>query len=382
MIVVMVGHKGVPSRSGGIERHVEELSASLVMRGLRVISFDRKWYVGDESPIRGVLRRWSYGIRTKHLDAISHTFTALILARREKPDVIHIHGVGPSLLTPIARILHPRARVIATFHCVDRTHAKWGGFARIMLHIGEVFACTFAHRTITVSDGLANYCLNKYECQSTVIPNGVRVKTGASTDHLNAFGLTPNKYFAMVTRLIPHKNVHVAIEAHKLLAERRPELAKEYPLVIVGGSAFTSDYEQELKNFADSYAHVIMTGEQHGEALLALQEHAGTHMSVSSSEGMSIALLESMSLRRPLIVSDIPENVEVVEGDASIVRTNDVESLSHSMESMIELNAEEREEMGERLYERVMRKHDWDLIACQTDDLYQEVLAAKKLKYA
>jgi len=374
MTIVMVGHKGVPSRSGGIERHVEELSASLVMRGLRVVSFDRKWYVGDEPPVRGVLRRFSYGIRTKHLDAISHTFTALILARREKPDIIHIHGVGPSLLAPIARILHPRARVISTFHCVDRAHAKWGRFARLMLYAGEAFACTFAHRTITVSDGLANYCLNKYECQSTVIPNGVRIKTGASTDHLHAFGLAPNKYFAMVTRLIPHKNVHVAIEAHKLLAERRPELAKEYPLVIVGGSAYTDDYAAELQRFANLYPNVIMTGEQHGDILLALQEHAGAHMSVSSSEGMSISLLESMAMSRPVIVSDIPENIEVVEQDALIVPTNDVASMSRAMECLLDMNSEERESMGMRLCKRVMNKHDWDVIARQTHELYEEAL--------
>jgi glycosyltransferase involved in cell wall biosynthesis len=378
MTIVMVGHKGVPSRSGGIERHVEELSASLVMRGFRVISFDRKWYVGDEAPVRGVIRRFSYGLRTKHLDAVTHTFTALILARREKPDIIHIHGVGPSLLAPLARLLHPRARVISTFHCVDRAHAKWGWFARFALRMGEAFACTFAHQTITVSDGLANYCLNTYQCQSAVIPNGVRVRTGVSTEPLHAFGILPNKYFAMVTRLIPHKNVHVAIEAHKLLAERRPELAKEYPLVIVGDSAFTDEYATELRAFANRYPNVVMTGEQHGETLLALQEHAAAHLSVSSSEGMSISLLESMAMSRPVIVSDIRENLEVVEQDALIVHTNDVESLSHAMECMLDLDSEGREAMGKCLRDRVVQKHDWDLIADQTANVYRETIAKKR----
>ncbi|MBD3251264.1 glycosyltransferase [Candidatus Uhrbacteria bacterium] len=383
MTVVMVGHKGVPSRSGGIERHVEELSAALAMRGLRVISFDRKWYVEDESPIRGVIRRWSFGIRTKHLDAITHTLSAIFLSLRERPNIIHIHGVGPALLSPIARLLHPRARVVVTFHCVDRTHAKWGWFARKMLWIGEAFSCFFAHRTITVSDGLARYCLDTYECQSSVIPNGVRVERGTDPVHLEPFGLKSKQYLAMVTRLIPHKNIHVAMEAHQLLASRRPELAEAYPLVIVGGSAFTNEYEHELQTFVKDYPHVVMTGSQFNESLRALQEHAGVHLSVSSSEGMSISLLESMAMARPVIVSDIPENTEVVEGDAYVVRTNDAQALSHALESMLDLEAVERDAMGERLRKRVEAKHDWYRIADQTCEIYHEVLPPKRvLRYA
>jgi glycosyltransferase involved in cell wall biosynthesis len=375
MLVVMIGHKGVPSRSGGIERHVEELSAALAMRGVRVISYDRKWYVGDAAPVRGVLRRFSRGIRTKHLDAITNTFTAIIMARRDKPDVIHIHGVGPALLAPLARVLHPRARLVITFHCVDRMHAKWGAFARCMLHAGERFACTFAHRTITVSNGLAAYCLNQYECQSAVIPNGVRVlnvlKDGIRI--VEGFGLKPKKYFAMVTRLIPHKNAHVAIEAHKMLARRRPGLAREYPLVIIGGGAFTDEYERELKSFAETYPHALFTGEQSGDALAALQENAAAHLSVSSSEGMSISLLESMAMSRPAIVSDIPENLEVVEQDALVVRANDAACLSRAMECVLDMEDEERDAMGMRLRDRVLRNHDWDVIAERTKGIYEEV---------
>jgi glycosyltransferase involved in cell wall biosynthesis len=373
MIVVMIGHKGVPSHSGGIERHVEELSAALAMRGVRVISYDRRWYVGDAPPVTGVLRRFSRGIRTKHLDAITNTFTAVIMARRDKPDVIHIHGVGPALLAPLARVLHPRARLVITFHCVDRMHAKWGFIARFMLGAGERFACAFAHRTITVSDGLAAYCLNRYECQSAMIPNGVRVLTGAPAGLVERFGVEPKKYFAMVTRLIPHKNAHVAIEAHKMLARRRHDLAREYPLVIIGGGAFTDEYERDLNSFAESYPYVIMAGEQNGDALVALQENAAVHLSISSSEGMSISLLESMAMSRPVIVSDIPENLEVVEQDALVVRTNDAASLSRAMEFALDMEDEERDAMGMRLRDRVLRNHDWDLIAERTKGIYEEV---------
>jgi glycosyltransferase involved in cell wall biosynthesis len=381
MTIVMVGHKGVPCRSGGIERHVEALSAALVNLGVRVVSYDRKWYVKDAPAPQGVIRRWSYGFNTKHLDAITHTFTALILAKRDKPTVVHIHGLGPSLLAPLARILHPKARLVTTFHSVDRTSPKWGWFARTMLHLGETFTCVFAHRTITVSDALASYCLDRYQCQSVMIPNGVCVSADVSPASLSDYNLVPNRFIAMVTRLVPHKNVHVAIEAHRLLSERRPDITRAFPLVIIGGSAWTSRYEQEIKRLSALNPNILVLGEKYGEQLAVLQAHAACHLSVASSEGMSIALLEAMAMGRPVIVSGIPENTEVTGTVAPVVAVNDAMELSRVMESMLDLTDEERDKIGAALRERVLVKHDWRNIAASTLDVYHELILDRKTKH-
>lgn len=374
MIVIMIGHKGLPAHSGGVERHVEGLSTELVRLGVRVISFDRKWYVNDLNPVCGVERRWSYGIHTKHLDAITHTLSAIFLARKEKPDVIHLHGVGPSLLIPFARLWIPKAKIVSTFHSMDRTHAKWGWFARTMLWIGERMACTFAHRTIVISENLAQYCSDQYASQTIVIPNGVFVPNETDEKELEQFGLVSNSYFVVIARLLPVKNVHVAIEAHALLATRNPEIAKRFPLVIVGDASFTSEYASYVRMMASSYPYVRMLGEQSGKALNALEAHAFAHLSVSSVEGMSIALLEAMAYARPVIISDIPENVQVVQGDALITRTNDASSVAVAMENLIDMREEERRAMGELLKVRANVNHNWSVIAGETAGVYQEVL--------
>jgi glycosyltransferase involved in cell wall biosynthesis len=380
MTVTMIGHKGLPAHSGGIERHVEELSTALVRLGVRVISFDREWYVGNAPSPAGVERRFSYGVASKHLDAITNTFSAIVLARREKPDVIHVHGVGPALLLPIARVLHPRARIVATFHCVDRVLPKWGRVAQFFLHLGESFACLFAHRTITVSDALAAYCLDQYGCQVTSIPNGVRIPHAEpDMDILDGFGLMPGRYFFMAARLAPYKNAHIAVEAHALFAKRRPDLAEAYPLVIAGGSSYTDDYVRELRAFASRHTGVHLIGEQYGEDLAALQAFASCHLSLSSSEGMSLSLLEGMAWARPAIVSDIPQNTSVVGPLAVAVPVGDVETLADAMECAALLTDLERNTMGVALRERVRRDHDWNRIAESTLTVYEEVLGEAAL---
>lgn len=387
MNVVMIGHKGLPARAGGIERHVEELSAALVRRasrqtgrGVNVVSFDRKWYVGDAPSPEGVTRRWSWGVRTKHLDAITHTLTAIVLATKDKPDVIHMHGVGPSLLLPIVRLLHPSSRVISTFHCTDRKHAKWGWFARAMLRTGEAFACWFSHRTITVSDALAAYCLETYACQPAVIPNGVRMADEAvSESPVVTMNLQPKRYFLMATRLVPHKNVHVAMEAHRLLAERRPDLAAAFPLVIAGGSSWTDAYANDLRRFAAGMPGIRLVGEQHGIALRSLQAHAACHLSVAASEGMSISLLEAGAHARPAIISDIPENREVTGDLMPRVPAGDAQALSDAMECAAMLSDAERNEAGIRFATHVRERHNWDRIADATIGIYAEAAALRPM---
>lgn len=374
MKVIMIGHKGLPAHSGGVERHVEGLSKELVRLGVQVISFDRKWYTKDLNPACGVERRWSYGVHTKNLDAITNTFTAIYFARRENPDVIHIHGVGPSLLIPFARLWVPRAKIVSTFHSMDRNHAKWGVFARLMLWIGERAACLLAHRTIVISENLAKYCLEEYSSQTHVIPNGVAISPLVDASYLSDFQLEAESYFAVIARLLPVKNIHVAIEAHALLATRRPELAKQYPLVIIGDTSFSDEYAERVRTMAKSYPFVRMLGEQSGEKLSSLEKHALAHLSVSSVEGMSISLLEAMAYARPVIISDIQENVQVVRGDALVTRTNDAFSVSIAMENMLDMREDERKAMGDALRSHAVSNHNWNVIARETVGIYREVL--------
>ena len=90
----MVGLRGIPATYGGVERAVEELSATLVGRGHHMTVFAREAY-SDTSVIehRGVEIVHLAQIDTKHLEALSHTaWAVLVVLAQRRFDVIHFHA--------------------------------------------------------------------------------------------------------------------------------------------------------------------------------------------------------------------------------------------------------------------------------------------------
>ena len=55
-----------------------------------------------------------YAPASKNLEAIVHTFLAVLKARQYHADILHIHAIGPGLMVPLARLLG--LKVVVTHH--------------------------------------------------------------------------------------------------------------------------------------------------------------------------------------------------------------------------------------------------------------------------
>ena len=380
MHIALIGQKGLPRQYGGIETHVEELATRLVRHGNHVTAYTRSWYTpANMNLYNGIVLKSLPSINTKHLDAISHTFLATLHACLiERPDIIHFHGVGPSLLSWIPKILRPQAVVINTFHCIDREHAKWGAFARWMLQLGEKACIKFGHEVIAVSRTLVNYIAVSYHQRVHYIPNGISPRRANTDDVLLApFDLQSFQYIAMVARLVPHKGAHTLIDAWKLAKEKEPELLRNTKLAIIGGSAFTDSYVEQLHAQARGDSSIVLTGFQRGDVLKALFAGAKFIVHPSTSEGLPIAILEAMSFGKAVIASDIPENMEVIAEYGVPFSTGDVKELS---EKIIELASDEMQtaSIGHAAREFVETEYHWDDIANATVELYEKRLAIRE----
>ncbi|MFH1145869.1 MAG: glycosyltransferase family 4 protein [bacterium] len=391
MKIAMIGQKGVPTKYGGIERHVEELSAALVSLGHQVVVYTRPHYTDPSlGEYRGVKLISLPSLHTKHLDAISHTLLATIHALfvEKAVDVIHYHGVGPSLLCFLPRLFKPFVKVVSTFHCVDALHGKWNWFARLTLRLGEWMSVSAPHATIAVAESLKHYCEIKFGKSPTYIPNGILNANEFLSDceFTKRFQLLPKQYVVLVQRLVKHKGVHYLLDAWK-------DVLTAYPLVIVGGSAYTDDYVASLKQQVKDLGlerKVKFLGYRQGAELASLMKNACLFVSPSTTEGLPIAVLEAMSVGTPVLLSDIPEHLEVLRDDNGSVRygftfqNQSATSLAAELSKLFQ-QLDTVAEIGKSAELRVKAKYNWDMIVHQTESLYQSLLeprTIRKEKYA
>jgi len=332
MKIAFIGQKGIPAKFGGVERHVEELAVRMAKQGQDVFVYSRKNYVKENiKEYKGVKLIFVPSISTKNLDAISHTFFSILHILFHNYDVVHFHSIGPTSLSWIVKLLKPSTKLIATFHCQDYYHQKWSWFARKFLMLGEWITCTIPDETIVVSELLKKYVEKKYDRKTTYVPNGAVVNINMNVNEIDKWGLKAQEYILSVGRLIRHKNIHQLIQAFIKLKKDRLILDK-YKLVIVGDGFHTKGYVTELKKIAKNREDIIFTGTQSGKSIEQLFSQAKLFVQPSSDEGLSLVILEALGYRLPVLVSDIPENIEAIQGIGLTFKVNNLIDLTSKLQ--------------------------------------------------
>ena len=97
----------------------------------------------------------------------------------------------------------------------------------------------------------------------------------------------------------------------------------------------------------------------------------------SDIEGMSISLLEAMSYGNCCLVSDIPENLEVVEDKAATFRKGDVADLCAKLRFLLE-QEEEVKRYKEVSSQFICGKYNWEEVVDETIKVYDKVRRKKR----
>jgi glycosyltransferase involved in cell wall biosynthesis len=372
MKIAIIGQKGIPSISGGVEKHVEDLSVRLVKAGHDVMVYTRPNYTDrDLLQYKGVKLISLPSIATKSLDAITHTFRACLDVVKRDVDVIHFHSIGPSSLIWLVKLLKPGVPVVATFHSQCYKHQKWGIFAKAYLKFGEFVACRLADKTITVSKNLKDYAIKQYGRVPEYIPNGVEAGKNTAAREIKYFGLEKDSYILALGRIVKHKGLQYLIKAYK-------NVKTDKKLVIVGGSAHTDKFVKELKEMAADDKRIIFTGAQSGPIVDELFANAYLFVQPSESEGLSIALLEAMAHGTATLVSDIPENKEAISYTGYTFRSKSVTDLMGKLNGLLR-NPDLVHEMGEMQRKRAIKEYNWESIVDKIQNIYQQTAAQKRI---
>ena len=363
--VAVLGVRGFPGVAGGVEAHCEQLYPRLVEMGFDVEAFVRAPFLPPDAP-----REWR-GIRlvplwcptAQGVEALVHSLLAAARAARSRPDVVHVHNVGPALVLPLLRAA--RLRVVVTHHSLNYLHEKWNRLGRRLLLAGEAASARYATRRIAVSPEIARVLEKRYGCEVTVIPNGVDISPPAADhDALSAFGLEAGRYVLFVGRIVPEKRVLDLIHAFSIAR------APGWKLALVGGSSWPTLHERDVLELAARTPGVVCTGYQSGRCLQQLYSHAGLFALPSAHEGQPLVLLEALGYGLQVVASDIPACRDLHLDDLHYFPVGDVARLADLIRWFAAHPASEDQRAG--WIATVSRHHNWKDVVSRTAEVLRD----------
>ena len=356
MKICAIGLRGIPEIMGGIESHCQQLYPRLVNRGVSVTVLARSPYVDQKKYVyEGVEVRSVWAMKSKFLETFLHTFIAIFYARFWiKPDVVHLHAIGPALFTPLARALG--MKVVVTHHGADYDRQKWNALAKFILKLGEKMSVVFANELIVVGSSLTDNLKLKHPSNAykiSYVPNGMLPGFAGDISESNLppeLGLDSKKYILTVGRLVPEKGFHDLVDAYN-------KADTNLKLVIVGKADHQDSYSRGLLEQASN--RVLFAGRRSGDELHALYKHAKVFILPSYHEGLPIVALEAISSGTSVLLSDISPNLDIDAPQDSYFAVGNINQLSKKLENLdsLELRLEQAS---------FLKKFNWDKIASTT----------------
>ncbi|MBV9528635.1 glycosyltransferase family 4 protein [Sphingomonas sp.] len=358
----VTGLRGIPGVMGGVESHCEELlpRVAALAPDLRIEAVGRRAFL-PTSPYdyRGVRVVGVPAPSGASTEAIVSTFLAVLRAAR-RSRAVHIHAIGPALMAPLARGLG--LRVVMTHHGDDYDRAKWGGFAKAMLRLGERLGVGCAHQVIAVAPTLAERLKRQFPKRADrirYIPNGAPElpPDRSSAEVLADFGLDPKGYILAIGRLVPEKGFDQLIRAFRESRDPRK-------LVIVGSDIHGSPFSRELLRQADDQVRFL--GAQPRSVLRRLYEQADLFVLPSLHEGLPISALEAAACGTPMLLSDIVPNRDLGLDERNYFPAGNERALALALSRRSSEYAYDVDRMRESF--------DWNRIAERTLEVYRDAL--------
>lgn len=340
MHIVMIGpRRFFPTPLAGLDFYAHHLVSLLKKQETQVTVYTHAcWDLGtvDKDPFLTIIPVWT--LKKHHWDTFIYSLLATLKALKYRLAIFHYHG-GSALFSFIPRLFG--RKVVVTLHSME---SKSNPFFKMAEWIGM----QSAHQCVAVSKTLQDYLEGKYHRKIAYCPYGISKQSSNGSDVISSLGLKPKGYLLSLGRIAKGKGIEELVQAFKALQLFKRGLK----LVIAGDMLYPSSYLKKMTQHTSDgilflgRAEGILKGELFAQALLYLQ--------ASKKEGVSIALLEALSYGCPVLVSDIPQNREVVGDKNCLFETGNVDDLKIKLTRLLE-NLRGLEARGRKIQEEALK---------------------------
>lgn len=347
--------------SGGVEKYTIEMARRISNKGHEVFIYttDRN----DIPEIKGVRFVPVPSIRKGPLEKITGSFVATFYALYHGVELFHYQAFGAGAFAFIPRLFGKTS--VSQGHGIEWKRAKWGVIGRRILLLTEAMSVRFSNGVLTVSKVQSDDIKNRFNKIPEVIPGGISPIDSSTDDVLKDLNIQKGNYILFVARLVAEKGAHYLIDAFKNVANRNIQL------VIAGGFNDSDPYFRKLIDKAHADKRVIFAGFQSQDKLSVLYANALAYVIPSELEGLSLSLLDALAYGVPSVASDIPENLEALDGGrlGTVFSNTNVPDLTEKLNFVI-TNQTTVIETASEARKFVRSSYSWDSLAEKLNAYY------------
>ncbi|MDO8281312.1 MAG: glycosyltransferase family 4 protein [Thermodesulfovibrionia bacterium] len=369
MKIAVLGVKGMP-HPGGIEHVMEEVGSRMVNKGHQFDIFVRHSYMKDKpiSSYKGMGLLQSPGIHTKHLDAITHSLTALVKILFGGYKIVYFNSVGLSVLSWIPRVFGKKT--VVHIHGLDWRNDKWNRFVKKLLRISAYSSVKFPNITFCTNIRHKNMLEKVYGMETIVLRNGVPEANLRQPKLILQYGINEKDYILFLSRLVPEKGCHLLLKAWEGLPQ---DIKKGKKLVIAGDTKHRDKYYKRLLKYA-KHEDIIFTGFAIGALKEELFSNAYCFIHPSIAEGLPVSVLEALSYGLYILASDIPENQDALHNCGAVFQSGNIIDLRLKIEDIINVKPEIMENERIKAIELARKEYNWDPVVDHLEQLLLEQL--------
>jgi glycosyltransferase involved in cell wall biosynthesis len=178
-----------------------------------------------------------------------------------------------------------------------------------------------------------------------------------------------------MSRIEPKKGLDLLIPAlESILAS-----GIEFHFILAGSNPQDADYEAGIKvkiQHSSLVKYTTITGFASGDLKNKLLTNADLFVLPSYYENFGIAVAEAMAAGKPVVISDrVHISEDIQQAEAGWVGPLEVSAIASLIKSAL-LDPDERKRRGLNAKEYAKKHYNWDAIAQQTIDAYQQILSS------
>lgn len=299
----------------------------------------------------------------KNFAGLLSTFFACVHALiRGKYDLLFFVNVGMGHHAALCRSFG--RTVVMNVDGLDWKRGKWGLFARAYFKTAAHSAIRFCNALVTDAEAMRQYYLDEFGKETTMIAYGAYVEKSEYPDLIAQYGVKPDDYYLIASRLIPENHADLIAEGFLASGTSRK-------LVIAGGANYDSPFHRKLRQYES--ANIIFAGHIHDQRIVKeLHCNCFAYVHGHSVGGTNPSLLKAMGYGNCVLALDTVFNREVL-GDTGLFFGKDAAEIARLMQRL-EKDPVLVADLRRRGPERIRACYTWEKVASQYEALFQSLV--------